>query len=479
MITPFLINRLRCTTVILPLIAITACTTVGPTYVPVTPGIAPAVINAPQWNAPLPHGGDVVTLKDWWASWNDAALLALIDATQSNSATLDAAAARIAQARAGAQIAGAGGAPMADANSALSRGNLGGLTSTAWANALQAAWEIDLFGGAARGREAAQARIGASEIAWHDARVSLAADVATVYANLRVNQLLTAGFEADTASRRDTARLTQLKTNAGFEAPANAALAQASAAEAQTRIDSQQTEVDLGVKALVSLSGLAESRVRGLVQVLLNPLPKPAQISLEKIPAAALAQRPDLAAIERQLGELSAQIGVAEADRYPKITLTGSIGYSVARALGQTSDGATWGFGPAISLPLFDAGRRAANVDLSRARYAETIANYKGAATRAVQEVEEALTRLQSTRTREPNVQRGLDGYIAFERAAQARLNAGLGSLLELQEARRAVLGGQVALLNLQRERLVAWIALYRAAGGDWTTNTSLSQVKK
>jgi len=181
-----------------------------------------------------------------------------------------------------------------------------------------------------------------------------------------------------------------------------------------------------------------------------------------------LSQRPDLAAAERELAALTAEIGAAEADRYPKLSLTGNIGYGVARVAGANVNGATWGFGPSLSLPLFDAGRRIAAVSLAQARYEEALAGYRATAVRAVREVEEALTQLDAARHRAPELLAALGGYQSFEKAAQARLAAGAGSVLELEDARRAVLGAQVAVLALERERLNAAISLYRAVGGGW-----------
>lgn len=440
---------------------------VGPTYVP------PAVTAITAWQSPLPHNGSTASLKGWWFSWNDTTLQGLIEAAQANNPTLEQAAARIAQARAGLTIAGSNALPNLTASAAANRGNSGGGfaspgATTSVISTLQAAWELDLFGANRRGREAADARFTARNIDWHQARVSLAAEVASAYVNLRVNEALAMGYERDAASRKETARLTGLKTNAGFEAPANAALANASASEASARLTTQRAEVDLGLKTLVALTGLPEGSVRMALMADRAKLPVPANLTVPSVPATVLGQRPDLAATERELAALTAEIGAAEADRYPRISLSGSVGYSVSRFAGMTSDGATWGFGPSLTVPLFDAGRRSATVELAKARYAESVAGYKAIAIRAVREVEEALTQLHSAQGRTADVQASLAGNVAFEKAAQARLSAGAGSVLELQEARRAVLAAQVAVLALERERLNAWISLYRAVGGGW-----------
>jgi outer membrane protein TolC len=284
------------------------------------------------------------------------------------------------------------------------------------------------------------------------------------------------GYERDAASRKETSRLTALKTDAGFEAPANAALARASASEALARVTAQRGEVDLGVKALVALTGLDEPVLRNMLAAGRAQLPTGTNLSIEQVPATVLAQRPDLAASERELAALTAEIGAAEADRYPKISLTGSVGYSLARIAGSSAGTTTWGFGPSIDIPLFDAGRRSAVVEQAKARYDESVAGYKATAIRAVREVEEALTQLQSAKLRAPDLQAALAGYQAFEKAALARLSVGAGSVLELEDARRAVLAAQVAVLAVERERLAASISLYRAAGGGWDQSHAYTQ---
>ena len=473
-------RRLRLFAVTLGLltsITLTACA-VGPTYAP------PAVTTTAAWQAPLPHDGNVAALSNWWSRWNDAVLVALIDAAQASNPTIDQAAARIAQARAGQAVAGASALPGVTGSASANRGNLvgqslglGALTSVS--ASLQSSWEIDLFGANRRGREAAAARFDARQIDWHQARVSLAADVAATYANLRVNEALVVGFERDAASRKETSRLTALKTDAGFEAPANAALARASASEAAARLTAQRAEVDLGMKALVALTGLDEPALRNILATGRAQLPTASELSINQVPAAVLAQRPDLAASERELAALTAEIGAAEADRYPRVSLTGSVGYSLARIAGSSAGTTTWGFGPSIDIPLFDAGRRAAVAEQAKARYDESLAAYKATAIRAVREVEEALTQLQSAKLRAPDLQASLAGYQAFEKAALARLSVGAGSVLELEEARRPVLAAQVAVLAVARERLAAAIALYRAVGGGWVqTKTQVSEKK-
>ena len=128
----------------------------------------------------------------------------------------------------------------------------------------------------------------------------------------------------------------------------------------------------------------------------------------------------------------------------------------------------TWSVGPALSLPLLDGGRRAANVESARGQYAAAVSAYQARARAAVREVEDALVRLDAAARRLPDAQTAAQGYTASFEAAQARQRAGLGSLVEAEDARRVALAAQAGVVALRHERAAAWIALYRAAGGGW-----------
>lgn len=452
---------------------------VGPDYVR-----SPATAHA-AWIAPLPHDGKSTSLVNWWAQWDDPVLLELIDNAQRENTTVAQAAARIAQSRASYRSITSALLPSfnANANDTRSKGGQslqagqfsGGGNVQADSNTVQrtrnlsldAAWELDVVGGARRGREAAQARVDARDADWHEARVSIAAEVAAQYVNLRTCEVLTVGYEIDAKSRAETARLTNLKSTAGFEAPANAQLTNASAAEANARLIQQRAECDVTVKLLAELTATSEPLLRQILQARRGVVPQPASFAINSVPAEAISQRPDVAGAERELAATLADVGVAIADRFPRITLSGSIGYSDFSGVAGSA-GRSWRYGPAISLPIFDAGRRAANVDVARARYDEVLASYKGKTLRAVREVEESLVRLDSAAKRQGDTQIALQGYQQFLRAAEARVMVGAGSLPELEEARRAVVMAQGAEVGVVRERLTAWISLYKAVGGGW-----------
>lgn len=426
-----------------------------------------------QWQAPLPHNGSRADLTTWWRSQTDRLLADLIDAAQTVSPTVSSAASRIAQSRADRVAAGAALVPALDGTGSLSRANQqsltpGGTTSQA---ALQASWEIDLFGANRAARDAAQARYDSAQAGWHDARVSVAAETANQYFSLRACQQLLDVAQQDAASRADTARLTELSAGAGFESPANLALARASAAEGSSRYLSQRATCDVNVKALVALTAMPEPELRQrLASGAANANLVGASSGVTALPAQTLAQRPDVFTAEREVAAASAEVGGARAQRYPRLTLSGAVGIANFRSGGENTKTDTWTIGPlAVSVPIFDAGRRRANVDAASARYDAAVVSYRASVRQAVSEVEQALVNLDSSAQRATAADTALQGYRASFNAVDQRYKNGMASLFELEDARRTRLNAEQTVINLDRERSAAWVALYRAAGGGWT----------
>jgi outer membrane protein TolC len=165
----------------------------------------------------------------------------------------------------------------------------------------------------------------------------------------------------------------------------------------------------------------------------------------------------------------SADIGVAEGDRYPRLSLLGSVAPLGLKTSSFSGSLLTWSIGPSVSLPVFDGGRRAANVQAAKAAYVAAEADYRARARQAVREVEEALVRLNSAALREQDALTASQGYRRAADAADVRWKNGLGSLLELEEARRDALAADSTLATVRRDRVAAWGALYRALGGGWS----------
>ncbi|MYM68730.1 efflux transporter outer membrane subunit [Pseudoduganella sp. FT55W] len=441
-----------------------------------------------QWQAPLPHNGSQADLATWWRGQADGLLVELIESAQAVSPTVASAASRIVQSRSERVAAGAALAPNVDAAASVNRSNQQsalpmGTTSQA---ALNASWEIDLFGANRAARDAAQARLESAHAGWHDARVSVAAEVANQYYGLRACEQLLAVAQQDALSRADTAKLTELSAKAGFQSPASLALARASAADGNSRYIAQRAACDVDVKVLSALTAISEPALRQKLAVAPAAAPSAGtaaaggitagyatyaapSIAIAELPARTLSQRPDVFTAEREVAAASADVGNAQAQRYPRLTLSGSVGVANFRAGGDNTKTDTWTIGPlAISVPVFDAGRRAANVEAAGARYDAAVSSYRATVRTAVSEVEQALVNLDSTAARAGDAQTSLEGYRANYTAVEDRYKNGMASLFELEDARRTRLAAEQTVINLQRERSAAWVALYRAAGGGW-----------
>jgi len=448
--------------------ALSGCAAVGPTYrAPASEQLAVPS----RWQAALPHAGDTQQLLAWWDRFNDPALTRLLQAAEASNPSLQKASANIASARASVTTARASGQPALSGSASASRNNTLGSAQTTSTGGLDASWEIDLFGSVRRAAESADATLQARQADWHDARVSLAAEVATDYVTYRACQLTLLASQADARSSQTTADVTRRSLQAGMTARADAALADASAASASATAIAQQAECDVTVKALVALTGLAEPALRQQLdgQPAQAPkLPAPTGFLVNSLPVDLLSQRPDLVSTERALAAASAQIGVAEADRYPRLSLSGSLSGSRSAGVNTTP----WSFGPSLSLPLLNGGAKRAAVDSAQAAYDLALASYQQAVRTAVQEVEQSLVRQDSAERRTADVQRSAAGYRSYANAVEANWRAGGDSLLNLELARRNAIAAEQTLITVQRDQLLYGIALYKAVGGGWTVST-------
>ncbi|AGU50158.1 putative RND efflux transporter, NodT family [Variovorax paradoxus B4] len=457
----------------------------------------PATVEAPfpaQWHAPLPHGGSLASLADWWRQLDDPLLVELIAAAEAASPNLASAAARVAEARSTRVQAGAALLPNLDGTASASRGvsgssfGSGGTASSSSSSTaaiaplttlqagLQSKWEIDLFGRLRADRDSAEQKFNSATAKWHDARVAVAAETANAYFAERACQQQLRVAESDAKSRSETARLTDLSARAGFTAPADAALARASASDASGRLTQQRAQCAVQRKALVALSGIDETTLEQKLAASPAQRTLPAVGSIASVPAQAISQRPDVYAAELGVASASADVGSAEAERYPKLSISGSIGRMQIRTSGFRESLDTWTIGPvSLTVPLLDGGARAANSDAAKARYTEAVSLYRANVRQAVREVEEALVNLDATDARAADADSAVKNYQASFDATQARYQSGLASLFELEDSRRTLFAAQTSRVSLQRERTEAWVALYRSMGGGWARPESPS----
>ena len=451
--------------VLLSALALVGCATVGPDFT------RPVAVAPAAWQAAQPHDGTPAALVDWWAQFNDPVLAGLIADADAASPTLMAAAGRIAEARAGLTVSEANRFPTVDGSASAMRSGTERDTPVAARTtgtvAVDSAWEIDLFGRVQRSTEAAEARLAARQFDWHEARVSLAAEVASSYVNYRACRQLQSARADDVLSRTETNRMTRVSVDAGFNTPADAELARASLADARADLEDQRAQCEVTIKSLVALTGVPETDLRSRLGEGVPPLPVPAAFVVDVVPLAVLSQRPDLAAAERDLAAASADIGAAEANRYPRLSLSGSVSLSSVLT-GAAATSLPWSIGPALSLPIFNGGALTAEVKGAEARLMQQQAAYESAVRAAVREVEQALVTLDSAQRREADARTAMEGYARFLAATETHWLAGGVSLLSLEDARRSATTAQRKLITLQRDRVLDWISLYKAVGGGW-----------
>lgn len=431
----------------------------------------------------LPHGGSVPQLLDWWRAWNDPLLPDLIESAQTHSPTLASAAARIAQARFGATASTSAMLPNVGVAANVTRAPtsqqpFAGTIVHTHSLGAQLQWEIDLFGGLNHARRAANARLDAAQAMWHEARVSLAADVAGQYFALRSCQRGLEILQADAASQEETARLTGQLSQAGFAAPSNYALAQAGAAQAQAQRTQLEVQCTAAIKGLSALTSMDEDVLRTRLATPVTS--QPPALAVDAVPGQALAQRPDVFAAAQALAAASGDVGYARAQQFPHLAIGGSISRLFMTSHQPRLDEiykTVWSVGPlGISLPILDWGRISANLHSSKAQYEASVMQYQMVLRNAVRDVETALVNLHSAQQRTANTNIAVEGFDKAFAAANAKYKAGMGSMLELENARRNLNNARLGQSALQQQTESAWVALYRALGGGWTQQTNPTQ---
>lgn len=341
-----------------------------------------------------------------------------------------------------------------------------------WDGGFDASWELDLFGRVRRNVQAQGAFVAVSREDLRNVQVSLTAELARSYFELRgaQEQLSVAQRNAENQSR--TLLVTRQRLDAGrgtaFDterAQAQLSITLASVPALESRV--RQAQYQIGV-----LVGRPPASVAAELDDIV-PLPAfPAVVTVAS-PDSIVRRRPDVAAAERQVAVERALVGAAKAGYLPRLSLGGSAGYS-ASSFDALGDGGTFRYavGPIISWPALNLGRVKARVDISRARESEAQAQYTQTVLLALQEVESSLVRYRTSRTRVERIQ---DAASASERAAELarlRFSSGVADFLQVLDAERTQLESQDLLAQSRTEAATAYAALYQALGGTWPGRT-------
>lgn len=427
------------------------------------------------WSVPttLVTGPSVAGGDGWWRALGDPAIDALADAAFADSPTLAQAVARVDEARStlGSNAAARGPALSVSAGVARAQSqNTSGRSSDTTVLGTSAnvgprlSWEVDLFGRVGQSVEAAQSRLDARTADAASARLTLGADIANGVLSLRACDHARRVLEEDIASREKTLALTRLRLQTGFAAPVDEARAVSGIASSRTSLASQSEQCTRQVNALVTLSGKDARMVRELVNPV-TAMPR-APAAAPELPATVLALHPGVVSAERESAAAYADVGVARANRLPRLDLAAALTGNWIRAAGSTLDFVTWSIGPSLSGTLFDNGAGAANVSAAEARYRRAVANLQGTLRTSVQDVENALAAQASAQARTASTTESVTAARTTLTAAEAQWRAGAISLFELEDSRRQFASAQDAEISARRDQAQAWVSLVKATGG-------------
>ncbi len=426
-----------------------------------------------------------VKLIDWWGQFNDPTLTYFIQSSIKTNPTLAQSVAKIEEARATLKASNASFFPSINATgSANAVNNADGIATSngdlisnstgsgsAYTAGVTASWELDLFGAIKSANTANAALLDASNANWNDARISLASEVASDYVNARSCQSILMIYESELDSRNNTQKLTSAKVKAGFSSIADGKQGAGLVAQTLSNLEQERGTCKQYVNELVAITGLSQASVESEMNKSYANIPVPKINFIADVPAQIISQRPDIASAERQVAAALAKVDVATANRYPSISLTGSI-YANAGTV-YTGQETSWAFGPAISVPLFNGGYLSAQEDLTKAQYNEAVANYKVKIITAIKEVENALVRINAAHKRELAANDAVTNYQEYFNAMNVKYKIDWNSLLDLETTRINLVNYQQDLTNAKLEEVSSWIALYKAVGGDWTNSNS------
>jgi NodT family efflux transporter outer membrane factor (OMF) lipoprotein len=422
------------------------------------------------------------TPDTWWRGFNDPVLDRVVERALSQNLDLAQVRARVDQARAAARRAGAALAPNVGLDASAGRIHqsletpVGGIaqafgaprTHHDYSVGAQASWELDLFGGLRRGREAALAEAQAAEIAAGGARLTVVAETADSYLALRGLQARLAVAVQQEETQAKLAELIRQRSEQGISADRELQRAigelegvRASIPPIRSAIDAQLNRLDI---LMAAPAGMYRDELTSAAT-----LPTPPTPSGSLTPADLLRRRPDVVAAERRLAASNARIGAAVANYYPHLSLTGLLGFSSVSTNRLFSDSAVQSAGVAgLRWRLFDFGRVDAEVAIAKGRDAEALAGYRATALRATEDVENALSRFLESGNEAAALERQI---AALERARAQTLSAykaGVLSLIEVLDIDRQLLAASDRLASAKANTARASVASFRALGGGW-----------
>ncbi len=451
------------------------CKAVGPDYQ------APAISTPEAWATSLVGGvgAGEQTVTQWWTLMGDEQLSALVERAAGANTDLRVAQARVREARAAYGIVAAGDKPTVDVGAGYSRsassettGNFpdgfAGDGRDLYRAGFDASWELDVFGGVRRSVEAAGADIEGAEWALRDVRVSLTAEVARLYVQLRTFQQRLSIARQNVESQRQTLELTESRLKAGLTSELDVTRARSQLATTRASIPAFETGV---AQSIYGLSTLCAQHPGVLVEQLSAPgsIPAPAGALPIGVPADLVRRRADVRGAERALAAQTARVGVATADLYPSFDLGASIGLASGQ-LGRFFDGNSreWSIAPGVRWNVLDFGRIRANIGVQEARVEQQLAAYEGRVLTALREVDSAVVGFARAQERTSALGEAVAAQQRAVELATKLYREGLADFISVLDTQRQLFALQDQEVESRGEVTLQLVTLFKSLGGGW-----------
>jgi outer membrane protein, multidrug efflux system len=412
--------------------------------------------------------------QQWWNKFGDPLLDELVKQAQASNRTLAAAEARLKEARAARREQNWSfvPAPTARASATSRKQSLGGTPGDVpversydlYDAGFDASWELDIFGRVRRGNQAARATLGAAVASRDAVRLSVVAEVARNYFELRGAQQQLVVAERNAANQRRALDLVQARLDAGRGTALDTARAEAQIETTLSMVPPLEAAVARARHRIEVLVGRQPGKMSELDSI--APMPSlPADLAMDD-PASLVRRRPDLRVAERQLAATSALIGVATAELFPIITLNGSIGVQALDFDGLGDSGNDYRrFGPSLSWSFLDVGRVRQRIKAAGARHEEAYANYEQTVLLALEDVENALSDYGRQRRRQEHLAAAARASVMAADLATQRFEGGVSDFLAALDANRTAFEAEDLLAQSQTATATALVALYKALG--------------
>jgi len=440
-----------------------------------------AVPDAWQNAAAADVEGETPIIENWWSAMGDAQLDSLIVRARRANPDLTAAIARIREARAYHQIAGGDYYPQLQGTGAFTRteiaenGPLGGLAavgdnpSNNWEFGLGASWELDVFGRVRRTREATGAQVQASIEDYRDVMVSLYADVAATYVDIRALQMRLAYAVDNAASQRETMDIVIAREDAGLVPLLDVTRARSNLANTEAAIPLLATALEAALNRVAILLG----EMPGALDDEMAPIEDLALPSTEiavALPAELLRRRPDVRRSERNLASQTARIGVATAELYPSFSLTGALSLTSTTFDGLSESGHTgWSLVPGVRWNLFTGGKIRGQIKAEEAKTQQALAAYEATVLKALAEVENALVALRQEEIRHELLWTAVEASQQSVELVHIQYIEGLTDFQSYLDAQRVLFDQQDQYAKSRGLVVTNLINLNRALGGGWS----------